>query len=88
MIELINTILFNFFKNLGAFMPNLFGGLLILIVGFLIGGIVKQLIMTIVTFAKIDLSYFHTVSKDAPALLSFCFHLVFLLFLPAYLVIT
>jgi len=40
------------------------------------------------TFAKIDLSYFHTVSKDAPALLSFCFHLVFLLFLPAYLVIT
>ena len=60
MIELINTILFDFFKNLGAFMPNLFGGLLILIVGFLIGGIVKQLIMTVVTFAKIDLLFHKT----------------------------
>lgn len=60
MIELINTILFDFFKNLGAFMPNLFGGLLILIVGFLIGGIVKQLIMTVVTFTKIDLLFHKT----------------------------
>ena len=25
MIELINVILFDFFKNLGAFLPNLFG---------------------------------------------------------------
>ena len=60
MIELLNTILFDFFRNLGVFMPNLFGGLLILIVGFLIGGIVKQLIMTVVTFAKIDLLFHKT----------------------------
>ena len=60
MIELINTILFDFFRNLGVFMPNLFGGLLILIVGFLIGGIVKQLIMTVVTFTKIDLLFHKT----------------------------
>jgi len=60
MIELINTILFDFFRNLGVFMPSLFGGLLILIVGFLIGGIVKQLIMTVVTFAKIDLLFHKT----------------------------
>lgn len=55
MINLIDSILFDFFRNLGAFMPNLFGGLLILIVGLLIGGIVKQLIITLVTFSKIDL---------------------------------
>ena len=55
MIELINSILFDFFRNLGSFMPNLFGGLIILIVGFLIAGIVKQLITTVITFSKIDL---------------------------------
>lgn len=60
MIELINVILFDFFKNLGAFLPNLFGGLLILIVGLLIGGIVKHLIITVVTFSKIDLLFHKT----------------------------
>jgi len=60
MIELINTILFTFFKNLGNFIPNLFGGILILVVGLLIGSIVKQLIMTVVTFSKIDLLFHKT----------------------------
>ncbi|VVA44156.1 conserved membrane hypothetical protein [Candidatus Roizmanbacteria bacterium] len=60
MIELINTILFDFFKNMGAYMPNLFGGLLILVVGLLIGSIVKQLILTVVTFSKIDLLFHKT----------------------------
>lgn len=60
MIELINTILLDFFKNLGFFLPNLFGGLLILVVGLLIGSIVKQLIMTVVTFSKVDLLFHKT----------------------------
>jgi hypothetical protein len=60
MIELINTILFDFFKNFGNYMPNLFGGLLILVVGLLIGSIVKQLILTVVTFSKIDLLFHKT----------------------------
>lgn len=60
MIELINTILFTFFKNLGNYIPNLFGGLLILVVGLLIGSIVKQLIMTVVTFSKVDLLFHKT----------------------------
>src|SRR3972149_9100601 len=60
MIELINTILFDFFKNLGNYLPNLFGGLLILVVGLLIGSIVKQLILTVVTFSKIDLLFHKT----------------------------
>ena len=60
MIELINTILFDFFKNMGSFLPNLFGGLLIIVVGLLIGSIVKQLIMTVVTFSKIDLLFHKT----------------------------
>jgi len=60
MIELINTILFDFFRNFGNYMPNLFGGLLILVVGLLIGSIVKQLILTVVTFSKIDLLFHKT----------------------------
>jgi len=66
MIELINTILFDFLKNLGSYIPNMFGGLLILIVGLLIGSIVKQLIMTVVTFSKIDLLFHKTklIKKD------------------------
>ncbi len=60
MIELINTILFDFFKNFGNYMPNLFGGILILVVGLLIGSIVKQLILTVVTFSKIDLLFHKT----------------------------
>lgn len=60
MIGLINTILFNFFRNLGNYLPNLFGGLLILVVGLLIGSIVKKLIMTVVTFSKIDLLFHRT----------------------------
>lgn len=60
MIELINTILFDFIKNLGNFIPSLFGGLIILVVGLLIGSIVKQLILTVVTFSKIDLLFHKT----------------------------
>jgi len=60
MIELINSILLQFVKNFGNFMPNLFGGLLILIVGLLIGSIVKQVIVTVVTFAKIDVLFHKT----------------------------
>ena len=60
MIELINVILYDFFRNLGSFMPNLFGGILILIVGLLIGGIVKHLIVTVVTFSKVDLLFHKT----------------------------
>jgi hypothetical protein len=60
MIELINTILLDFFKNIGNFIPNLFGGLLILVIGLLIGSIVKQIILTVVTFSKIDLLFHKT----------------------------
>lgn len=60
MIELINTILFDFFRNLGNLIPSFFGGLLILIIGLLIGSIVKQLILTVVTFSKIDLLFHKT----------------------------
>ncbi|MCL4363700.1 hypothetical protein M1328_00505 [Patescibacteria group bacterium] len=54
MVELVNMVLVDFFKSLGNFLPNLVGGALILIIGFLIGSIVKHLLLTVFSFLKID----------------------------------
>ncbi len=54
MVELVNMVLVDFFKSLGNFLPNLVGGVLILIIGFLIGSIVKHLLLTVFSFLKID----------------------------------
>ncbi len=54
MVDLVNIVLVDFFKSLGAFLPNLIGGILILLVGFLIGSIVKHLILTVFSFLKLD----------------------------------
>lgn len=54
MIQLTNTILVDFFQRLGSYLPNLFGGLLILIIGLLIGSIIKHVLMSLLTFLRID----------------------------------
>jgi len=54
MLELVNSILVDFFQKLGGYLPSLFGGLIILIIGLLIGGIVKHIIMSILAFLKIE----------------------------------
>jgi len=54
MIELINTILVDFFQGLGRSLPSFFGGLIILIIGLLIGSIVKHIILSLLAFLKID----------------------------------
>lgn len=54
MVFIINSILTEFFRNLGAFLPNFIGGLLILIIGLLLGGLVKHGLMTIFAFVKLD----------------------------------
>lgn len=57
MIELINTILVDFFQKLGSSLPNFFGGLIILIIGLLIGSIVKNVLMSLLTFLKIEVLF-------------------------------
>lgn len=54
MVDLVNIVLVDFFRSIGSFLPNLIGGLLILIVGFLIGSIFKHLILTVFAFLKVD----------------------------------
>lgn len=54
MLELTNNILVNFFQSLGAYLPNLLGGLVILIIGLLIGGIVKHVLLSVFGFLRIE----------------------------------
>src|SRR3989339_1069510 len=54
MLELVNSILVDFFQKLGGYLPSLLGGLIILIIGLLIGGIVKHVIMSVLAFLKIE----------------------------------
>ena len=54
MLELTNTILVNFFPSLAAFLPNLLGGLVILVIGLLIGGIVKHVLVSVFGFLRIE----------------------------------
>ena len=54
MFELINSILSKFWLRLINFLPDLFAGLLILILGFVFAGILRKLIITVLNFLKID----------------------------------
>lgn len=54
MVDLVNMVLVDFFKGVGAFLPNLIGGILILVIGFLIGSIVKHILLTVFSFLKVD----------------------------------
>lgn len=54
MVDIINVVLVNFFRSIGSFLPNLFAGILILLIGFLIGSIVKHLLLTLFSFLRID----------------------------------
>ncbi len=54
MIDLVNFALTNFFRNIGSFLPNFFAGLLILIIGLILGSILKHSLVTIFNFLKID----------------------------------
>lgn len=54
MIELTNSILVDFFQRLGAYLPSLLGGLIILIIGLLIGGIVKHVLISLFGFLKVE----------------------------------
>lgn len=54
MTDVTNFFLLNFFKSISSFLPNLFAGILIIIVGFLLGSIVKHILITLIDFLRID----------------------------------
>jgi hypothetical protein len=54
MIDIINSILLEFFRNTMNFLPSLLSGLFIIIVGFLVGGLLKKVLLSLFSFFKLD----------------------------------
>jgi len=57
MLELINSILINFFEKLFSSLPSFFAGLIILLIGVIIASIIKHLLMALFTFIKLDMLF-------------------------------
>lgn len=54
MFETTNGVIFNFWTKFINFLPDFFGGLLILIIGYIVSVLVKKLFLTILRFFRID----------------------------------
>ncbi len=62
MIDIINSILLDFVRRTGSFLPNLISGIFIILVGFLIGGLVKKILLSVFSF--VYLSFWRTMSDE------------------------
>lgn len=54
MIDIINGILLDFIRKTTNFLPNLLSGVFIILVGFLIGGLVKKVLLSLFSFVRLD----------------------------------
>lgn len=54
MIEVVNNFLSNFLIRLFDYMPNFFGGLLILLIGLVLAGLFKRILLSLFSFFKLS----------------------------------
>lgn len=54
MIDVVNTILSDFFSNFFGFFPNFLAGLIILLIGLIISNIVKHILVAAFSFLRLD----------------------------------
>lgn len=54
MFKTTNSVIYNFWIKFVNYLPDFFGGLLILIVGYIVSVLVKKLLLTILKFFRID----------------------------------
>jgi len=54
MINLVNNVLINFWHKFSKYLPDFFGGVLILIIGLVAASILKRFLLTILRFLKIE----------------------------------
>ena len=54
MIEIVNEVLFKFWDRFTSFLPEFFGGLFILIIGIILAGLLRRLLSTIFSFARLS----------------------------------
>lgn len=58
MLEIVNSIIWDFIQKTMSLLPSLTGGVLILLIGFLLGGLVKKVLLTVLSFVRLD-ALFH-----------------------------
>lgn len=54
MLEAVNTILFQFWRSFVSFLPDLFGGIIILAVGLILAGLLKGLLLSLFSFFRLE----------------------------------
>ncbi len=54
MVQITNVIVTDFIRRFFDYLPNFFGGLLIFIIGLLIGGLLKQILLSVLSFLRVD----------------------------------
>lgn len=54
MFEPVNDVIVRFYNRLTDFLPNLFGGILILLIGFALANLIKRLLLSLFSFSKIS----------------------------------
>lgn len=54
MIDLVNNILYKFWSKFVNYLPDFFGGLLILVIGLIFAGLLKKFIITVFRFLKLE----------------------------------
>lgn len=54
MIDIINGIITDFIRKATNFFPNLLSGIFIILVGFLIGGLIKKILLSLFSFIRLD----------------------------------
>src|SRR4051812_374368 len=55
MIVVLNDIVVSFFRRMMDFLPNFFGGLLILLIGIVLASILKRILLSLFSFFKLAL---------------------------------
>ena len=54
LIDTVNSIVQPFWKSFSAFLPDLFGGLLILIIGLVVANVLRGILLTLFSFLKLE----------------------------------
>lgn len=54
MLEAVNAILFQFWRSFVNFLPDLFGGIIILIIGLILAGVLKRVLHSLFSFFRLE----------------------------------
>lgn len=54
MLQAVNTILLRFWQSFVAFLPDLLGGIIILVIGLIIAGILKRILLSLFSFLRFE----------------------------------